>query len=216
MDDPFQRLLGLGQVFVLAGERGEPLLQLVQLVEGVEIDRADLVDLAAERFDLLLDRGPLLRPLRAMGSSRQLGQLDAVVLAQPVGQRPPLVADLLGGELELMLLVAELRARGGEARSARRQRVPARPAAASRRPTHSLHLRGRAIPARSVSSAIAAEAASIASSDASLPLLGLAKLLPDLVDRPLALAAGRPQTASAAAAGFPAAARSGPARPWRP
>ncbi len=109
VDDLFQRRLGAGQVVVLVGKRLVPRLQLFQLLQGFEVHVAQVVDLLPQFLDLLLHFLPL--PLLfAAGLVLQFGQLDAVILAEPVGQGLALVADFVGGQLPGVDLLFDLAA----------------------------------------------------------------------------------------------------------
>ena len=55
LDDPFERGLGVDQVAVLLREAAEAGFEIVELVERIEIHRAELVELVAELGDFVFD-----------------------------------------------------------------------------------------------------------------------------------------------------------------
>ncbi len=110
VDDLFQRRLGRRQVLVLVGEGLVAGFELLEFFQGFEVDVAEIVDLLPQFVDFLLHLFPLVLLLVA-GLVLQLGQLDAVVLAEPVGQAVPLVADFVGGQVggvDLLFQLADL------------------------------------------------------------------------------------------------------------
>jgi hypothetical protein len=89
VDDLLQRAFGGGQVLVLGREVLVAGLELFELVEGFEVDIAQVIDLPPQVVDFRLDL--LAAPLLLLGRLvLPLGKLDAVVLAEPVGQGGPL------------------------------------------------------------------------------------------------------------------------------
>ena len=111
--------LGVDQVAVLLREVAEAGFELVEFVEGIEVDRADVVELVAEfgdfAFDCVAVRPRSARSLKraSLGCSRSLGcccQVDAVVVLHPFDERLAFVAELVGGDVELVVLRLE----GGE------------------------------------------------------------------------------------------------------
>ena len=65
--------------------------QLLQFLECFQIDVTDVVDFSAEIVNLLLHRLPFMLFLITRRMF-QLGQLDSVVFAKPIGQRVALMA----------------------------------------------------------------------------------------------------------------------------
>ncbi len=98
------------QVLVLVGERLVAGFELFEFIEGFEIHVAEVVDLLPQFLDLLLH---LLAVVLLFVAWRllQLGQFDAVVLAEAVGQAVALMADLVGGQFGGVRLLFELAAR---------------------------------------------------------------------------------------------------------
>ena len=80
-----------------------------QLLQGVEIDVPQGVDLVPQFFDLLLHFFPLPL-LLAAGLVLELGQLDAIVFAEPGGKGFALQADLVGGKVAGVQLLLDLAA----------------------------------------------------------------------------------------------------------
>ena len=107
VDDPFQRLFGLRQVLELAVQTLVARLQIVQLVQGFHVDRADVADLAFEPGDLLLHR-LALPDLFLVRFIHQFRDLNSVVLAEPIDQSVAFVADFPGGQITFVEFVAEL------------------------------------------------------------------------------------------------------------
>ena len=97
-DNPFQRVLRADQVLVLPGQRAVTLFEPLQLLQRLDVHVAEVVDLAAQVVDLLLDLFPLVL-LLGRRLVLQFGQLDTVVLAQAIGHRRSLVADFARLEL---------------------------------------------------------------------------------------------------------------------
>ena len=99
LDDLQQRSFGRGEVLVLVGKRLVAGFQLLQFFEGFQIDVAQVGYLLPQLFDFLLHF--LALPLFfAAGSLFQLRQLDAIILAQPIGQAAAFQADLVGAQVE--------------------------------------------------------------------------------------------------------------------
>ena len=122
LDDLFQRRLGRRQVVVLVGERLVAGFELFELVEGFEVDVAEVVDLLPQLLDLLLHLLPLVL-LFVGGVVLQFGQLDAVVLAEPVGQAVALVADFVGGQVGGVDLLFQLADPAADLLDLRRKRA---------------------------------------------------------------------------------------------
>ena len=80
-----------------------------QLLQGVEIDVPQGVDLVPQLLDLLLHLFPLPL-LLAAGLVLELGQLDAIVFAEPGGKGLALQADLVGGKVAGVQLLLDLAA----------------------------------------------------------------------------------------------------------
>ena len=108
LDDLLQRRLGRREIVVLVGERFVAGLELFELVEGFEVDVAEVVDLLPQLFDLLLHLlAPVLLFVARVGCSNS-ASFDAVILAEAVGQAAALVADLVGGQVGGVHLLFEL------------------------------------------------------------------------------------------------------------
>ncbi len=97
-DDFFQRGLGVGQIAVLVGKGFIAGFQLFEFFEGLDVDVAEIGDLASQVVDLLLHFLAMVL-LFGVGIVLQFGQFDAVILAHPVGQGRAFVADFVGDEL---------------------------------------------------------------------------------------------------------------------
>ena len=91
--------LGGGQVLVLLGKGLVADLQGLEFLEGFEVDAADGVDLAPQLVDLLLYHLALVLLLGIGGLAVGGGQVDAVILAEPLDQGVALDADLVGGQV---------------------------------------------------------------------------------------------------------------------
>ena len=92
---------------MLVGERLVAGFELFEFVEGFQVDVAQVADLLPQLFDFLLHLLPLAL-LFVGGLVLQLRQLDAVVLAQPVGQGAAFVPNFVGGQLGGVHLLFQL------------------------------------------------------------------------------------------------------------
>ena len=107
LDDPGQCVLGVGKVFELRRKRTVALFQMIEFLQGLEIHVAQRIDFLTQGVDLLLHfRAAVL--FVAGRILLQLAQFNAVVFADPAGQRAQLMPNLARGQVGGMNLLFEL------------------------------------------------------------------------------------------------------------